>query len=105
LFGLQMGAVTAPTLLVPTLLQDITPASLRSRAIAAGSLVMIALTSMSPLLVGVLSDALAETTQGLRTAVVIVGVVSLAMAAVLLQSAQGAIVSTVKSLNAGMQTP
>jgi MFS family permease len=42
LFGLQMGAVTAPTLLVPTLLQDITPASLRSRAIAAGSFVMIA---------------------------------------------------------------
>ena len=105
LFGLQMGAVTAPTLLVPTLLQDITPASLRSRAIAAGSFVMIALTSMSPLLVGVLSDALAGTTQGLRTAVVIVGVVSLAMAAVLLQSAQGAIVSTVKSLTAGMQTP
>ena len=103
LFGLQMGAVTAPTLLVPTLLQDITPASLRSRAIAAGSFVIIGLTSMSPLLVGVLSDALAETTQGLRTAVVIVGVVSLGAAAVLLQSAQSAIVSTVQSLNAGMQ--
>ena len=103
LFGLQMAAVTAPTLLVPTLLQDITPTSLRSRAIAAGSFVMIVLTSMSPLLVGALSDALADTTQGLRAAAVIVGVVSLASAAVLLRSAQGAIVSTVKSLNVGMQ--
>jgi MFS family permease len=104
LFGLQMAAVTAPTLLVPTLLQDITPPSLRSRAIAAGSFVMIVLTSLSPLLVGLLSDALRNTAQGLLMAVVIVGTVSLICAAALLQSAQGAIVRTVMSLDPGTQT-
>lgn len=103
LFGLEMAAVTAPTLLVPTLLQDITPPLLRSRAIAAGSLVMIVLTSAGPVLVGLLSDLLRDTSQRLPIAVASVGTISLAAAAVLLRSAEGAIGRTVMSFNPGAQ--
>jgi hypothetical protein len=85
--------------MVPTLLQDVTPPLLRSRAIATGTFVMVALTSLSPMLVGALSDALRVSPQGLVTAVVTVSAIGLVSAAVLLQTAQAAVVRTVQIVN------
>jgi MFS family permease len=101
LFGAQMAAITAGTMLVPTLLQDITPPLLRSRTIAIGSFVMVTLTSLSPLLVGAVSDALRASPQGLVVAVVAVAAIALVTSAVLLQTAQAAVVRTVQGITLG----
>lgn len=99
LFGLQVAALLAGSVLAPTLLQDMTPAALRSRVIAVGTVVMVSLQSLSPVLVGTLSDALKASPQGLLTAVAVVGAVSLLLAAALTQTAEAAFVRSVKTFH------
>ena len=96
---LQGVSLTAGTVLVPTVMQDITPVAVRSRAIALGSVVIVGLSSLSPVLVGVLSDALTSTPQALPVAVTVVGTCSLLLAAALFYAAEKSVVRTVKTLH------
>jgi MFS family permease len=56
LVGVQLAAVVAGSVLAPTLLQDMTPPEARSSILAAGTLLTQLLTSLGPVLVGILSD-------------------------------------------------
>ncbi|MFL9990361.1 MFS transporter [Paraburkholderia sediminicola] len=96
---LQGVSLTAGTVLIPTVMQDITPVAVRSRAIALGSVVIVGLSSLSPVLVGMLSDALTSTPQALPAAVTIVGTCSLLLAAALFYAAEKSFVRTVKTLH------
>jgi len=96
---LQCVSLTAGTVLVPTIMQDITPVALRSRAIALGSVAIIGLSSLSPVLVGVLSDAFASISQALPVAVTIVGTCSLLLASALFYGTEKSFVRTVKALH------
>jgi len=96
LFALQVASMIAGSVLVPTLLQDMTPAALRSRVIAVGTLVAVGLSSLSPVLVGLLSDALQPMPQALLVAAAAVSAASLALGSVLMKSAEAAFVRTVQ---------
>jgi hypothetical protein len=82
---------------VPTLLQDMTPAALRSRVIAVGTLVAVGLSSLSPVLVGLLSDALQPMPQALLLAAAAVSALSLGLGSLLMKSIEGAFVRTVQT--------
>ncbi|MEO1041467.1 MAG: MFS transporter [Pseudomonadota bacterium] len=71
LFG---GAATGAMSLSPTMLQDISPPDIRGRIIALGGLVAVLIGAGTPLLVGVVSDAVDDTGRGLLAAMVGVGV-------------------------------
>jgi len=98
-FGVQVAALIAGSVLAPTLVQDMTPPALRSRVIAVGSVVIVALSSSSPVLVGLLSDALKASPHGLLMAVAGVGAVSLALGALLTRTAETSFVRTVHAFN------
>ncbi len=99
LFGVQVMALIAGSVLVPTLLQDMTPVTLRSRLIAIGSVVSVLLGALSPVLVGALSDQLSTTPQGLLMAVAGVGALAFALAALLMRAAEQAFVQTVLAIH------
>ena len=100
LFGLQVAFLISGTVLAPTLLQDMTPAALRSRILALGSVVTILLSALSPILVGLMSDALQAGPRSLLIATTIVASVSLALGAVLTKGVEGRFVGTVKAVAA-----
>jgi MFS family permease len=99
LFGAQVAALIAGSVLVPTLLQDMTPAELRSRLIAIGSGVTVGLSALSPLLVGALSDLLRADPQGLITAMAAVGAAAFALAALVMRTAEKPFVNTVATIH------
>jgi len=99
LFGVQVTALIAGSVLLPTLLQDMTPAVLRSRLIAIGSVVTVLLSALSPVLVGALSDLLSASPQGLLMAVAGVGALAFALAALLMKSTEQAFVQTVQTIH------
>lgn len=99
LFGVQVMSLIAGSVLVPTLLQDMTPVALRSRLIAIGSVVSVLLGALSPVLVGGLSDLLSATSQGLLVAVAGVGAVAFALAALLMRATERAFVHTVQTIH------
>lgn len=99
LFGVQVTALIAGSVLMPTLLQDMTPAALRSRLIAIGSVVTVLLSALSPVLVGALSDLLSVRPQGLLMAVAGVGALAFALAALLMKSAEQAFAHTVQTIH------
>ena len=98
LFGLQVAFLISGSVLAPTLLQDMTPHSLRSRVIALGSVITILLSALSPVLVGVLSDALQASSRSLLMATAIVASVSLAVGAFLTKQVETRFVATVKAV-------
>ncbi|TDP62094.1 MFS transporter [Roseateles toxinivorans] len=99
LFGVQVMALIAGSVLMPTLLQDMAPVDLRSRLIAIASVVSVLLGALSPVLVGALSDLLSATPQGLLMAVTLVGALAFALAALLMKSAEQAVAATVQSIH------
>lgn len=102
LFGIQVAALIAGSMLVPTLLQDMTPAALRSRLIAIGTGVTVGLSALSPVLVGVLSDLMPGSAQGLLVAMAVVGAAAFAMAAAVMQMAESPYVLTVATIHPGL---
>lgn len=102
LFGIQVAALIAGSVLVPTLLQDMTPAALRSRLIAIGTGVTVGLSALSPVLVGALSDLLQASAQGLLTAMAGVGAAAFALAAGVMQIAETPFVQTVEEIHPGL---
>ena len=59
--------------LSPTLLQEISPAAIRGRTIAIGGIFALGFSAVTPLLVGIVSDVLPESQNGLLVAMAIVG--------------------------------
>jgi MFS family permease len=99
LFGLQIATLIAGSVLAPTVLQDMTPAALRSRVIAIGSTVAIGLSALSPVLVGALSDVLHSQAQGLLIAMASIGAAAFALGAVVMGMAEKPFVRTVLEVN------
>ncbi|MCE2907520.1 MAG: MFS transporter [Betaproteobacteria bacterium] len=101
LFGLQVAALIAASVLAPTLLQDMTPAAQRSRLIAVGGLVSVSMSSLSPPLVGLISDALGAAANGLLAAMAAVSALAMAGGALLVRTAEHSFVGTVKAVRHG----
>lgn len=102
LFGVQVAALIAGSVLMPTLLQDMSPEALRSRVIAVGTALSVLLSALSPVLVGAVSDLLQATPAGLLAAAAGVGALAFALAAGLMFAAERPYVRTVRSLHSGL---
>ena len=98
LFGLQVAFLIAGSVVAPTLLQDMTPSTLRSRVIALGSVVTLLLTALSPVLVGVVSDALQAEPRGLQVSVAVVAAAGLVLGSFLTFKVERRFVATVLAI-------
>ena len=96
LFGLQVAFLISATVVAPTILQDLTPAALRSRVIALSSVITILLSALSPVLVGLASDLLKIRPDGLQIAVAVVAFTSMLIGAFVTWRAEGRFVQTVR---------
>jgi MFS family permease len=88
LFGLQVAFLISGTVVAPNILQEMSPALLRSRVIAFGSVIVILLSALSPVLVGLMSDALQGHANGLSISVAVVATVSLVLGAIFSKRAE-----------------
>ena len=86
--GIQVACSMAGFVVYPTLMQEIAPATLRSRIASVGFLSSIVLGSASPIVVGAMSDRLRDLQNGLLIASVAATTVSLLAAAALLRRAE-----------------
>ena len=105
LFGLQVVFLIAGSVVAPTLLQDMTPPSLRSRVIALGSVASLLLSALSPVLVGLLSDALQTEPRGLLISVAVVAAASLGLGSFLTFRVEHRFIGTVVALAEPAEAP
>lgn len=101
LFALQVASLIAASVLAPTMLQDMTPSLIRSRLIAVGGLVSVSMASLSPPLVGLMSDIGASTPDSLLWSVSLVSALALAAGAALMRTAEAPFVRTVHAVRGG----
>jgi MFS family permease len=80
LVGVQAAIETAGSIVSPTLLQNLGPSHLRSRLISLCVVIAMGINALMPILVGLISDALAPDPAALLTAAVIVGVAGTVLA-------------------------
>lgn len=99
LFGLQVICLIAGTVVAPTILQDMSPAALRSRVIALAAVATTLLGALSPVLVGLVSDGLSARAGALAWAVGGVACISMALGAWLTGWAERHFVRTVDELS------
>ena len=78
--ALQMAALMVVTMVIPTMLQMMAPQHVRARLFALYTIFNLAAASLSPLVVGLVSDAFSATERSLLTAAMLVSVVSLLIA-------------------------
>lgn len=104
LFGVQVVCLIAGTVVAPTILQDISPPALRSRVIAMGTVIATLLGAASPVLVGLVSDALSAHAGALALSVAIVASTSMAVGALLTRWSESHFVRTVAALDAHAPT-
>ncbi|WP_343630227.1 MFS transporter [Roseateles sp.] len=104
LFGVQVVCLIAGTVVAPTILQDISPPALRSRVIAMGTVIATLLGAASPVLVGLVSDALSAHAGALALSVAIVASTSMAVGALLTRWSERHFVRTVAALDAHAPT-
>jgi MFS family permease len=83
-FGLFLAVILAGTLLWPTVLQDLTPAPIRTQIAAITVTLNIVIGSLGPAIVGLVSDQLKERAGGLLLAIAGSAFVALAVSALLL---------------------
>jgi MFS family permease len=81
IMGLHQCLLMAGTMLFPTALQEMTPAPMRARLIALVIMFNIILASLSPVVVGALSDALKPRPEGLMWAMACTSATALLLAA------------------------
>lgn len=98
LFALQVASLIAASVLAPTMLQDMTPSVIRSRLIAVGGLVSVSMASISPPLVGMMSDFRASTPGSLLWSVSLVSAFAMAAGAALMRTAEAPFVRTVDAV-------
>lgn len=104
LMGLHQCLLMAGTMLFPTALQEMTPAPLRARLIALVIMFNIILASLSPAVVGALSDALKPNPQGLMYAMSTTSAIALLLAAVSMWLCGRQYMDTVKAARAAETT-
>ncbi len=97
LIGIQTATGIAGASLMPTLLQDISPALIRGRVIALGTAFFVVSIAGAPVLVGFVSDALEGDPRGLLWALVLVSTPAIAAGVLLLKLADGAFRRTVEA--------
>ena len=100
LFGLQVAFLISATVVIPTILQDMSPLSLRTRVIALATMVGVLLSASSPILVGLVSDLLHRPADGLALAVAGVAASSLLLGAGLIRSAERSFVRSIADVAA-----
>ena len=98
--GIQMTALIGGNSLMPTLLQDLTPASLRGRIFATATVVTTVFQVISPIAVGLLSDHLFISAGGLLLSSIVLGISGFVLAAALLRLAEKHVVQTVYEVRA-----
>ncbi len=89
--AVQVAAIVAGTVLFPTIMQDISPAHLRSRVAAIGVLVSVVVQSCSPVLIGLFSDHLSGVANGLLIAVVVMANIGFLLATALMYASERAV--------------
>jgi MFS family permease len=90
LIGLQLAAITVGVLLFPSLMQSISPPSLRSRVTSLGLVVIILVQTVSPVLIGYISDHMSRTSNGLLHSIIYVSTSAFVMAAALMRISEPA---------------
>ncbi len=98
LFAAELSCVIGTNVLLPTMLQDMLPMSLRSRGIALCTFLSALLASASPVMVGLLSDAVSSRSDGLLLSVTAVQIASLLCGASLLRLLEPTFVRLVQGL-------
>lgn len=98
---LQVAPVTIGTMLFNTALQDISPDYLRSRVLAVGMMFGLLFSTVSPIAVGMLSDAFNPAPKALMWAVAIVAATGLGLGTILMRWAEPAFVKTVQTFAPG----
>lgn len=97
LLGMQNAVMFTGAMVYPTALQDLGPIHLRSRVMAASVMVGVAVQSVSPVLVGIVSDNLREIPRGLLIATTTVACIGLGAGSLLLASTEAAFKKTVEA--------
>jgi MFS family permease len=100
LMALHQSFLMAGTMLFPTALQDMTPTPLRARLISLVIMFNVVVGSLSPVVVGALSDALKPRPDGLMLAMSSTATVALLLSAVLLTLCARRFTSTVSAARA-----
>jgi len=88
LLALLIAPLIAGTLVLPNILQDVGPAHLRARVIALLTMASLPFGVIGPLLIGLMSDALKSTPNGLAYAVVGITLVGGAVGALILRATE-----------------
>jgi MFS family permease len=97
LICLQVAPVTIGSMLFNTAMQDVSPAYLRSQVLAIGMIATLLFSTTSPLVVGMLSDAMKPSPSALLWAMVVVGLVGLGLGALLMRWSEASFVKTVRT--------
>lgn len=100
LIGVQVAAVTIGSMLFSTAMQDVSPPYLRSQVLAIGTIVTLLFGTGSPVIVGMLSDALHASERGLLIAVAIVATLGLGLGGLLMRWAEQPFAGTVSRFTA-----
>ena len=104
IMGLHQCLLMAGTMLFPTALQEMTPAPMRARLIALVIMFNIILSSLSPVVVGALSDALKPRPDGLMVAMACTSATALLLAAISMWLCGRRFVGTVQAARAAETT-
>jgi len=96
----QIAASFGGLALSPTVNQGIAPARIRARMMALGGMFYIAFGALSPLVVGIISDALGPEPRNLLTAMMLVAVPGFVGGALLLRFGEGTLRRTMDSVKA-----
>ena len=98
--GLQMAAVTGSSALMPTVVQNLAPASLRGRVFAISTMSATLMQVISPIAVGLLSDHVFNRDGGLLLSSIVFGTPCLFAAAMTLRLTEKRILKTVEGVRA-----
>lgn len=93
---LEIAPLTIGTMLFNVAMQDMSPAHLRSRVLAIGTIVTLGFSAVSPVVVGLISDGFGAAPKGLLWSTVIVALVGLVTGSILMRWAEPAFVNTVR---------
>lgn len=103
--GAQMAAFNGGNALMPSVIQNLAPASLRGRVFALSVMSLTVMQVTSPVVVGLLSDHVFTESGGLLLSVITLGTPCLLLAAVLFRLSERHILETMKGVNASSDAP
>jgi MFS family permease len=95
--GIQFALIMGAFMIFPTALQDIAPAAIRARVIALSNVVRMVIAALSPVAVGMMSDALGDRPDGLLIAAVTMATGGLALGALAFWWAAGSYAQTAEA--------